>query len=321
MSMQIVFGTDTELQTLAYSPIGADFNGDGARDIAFAMASNQGRTFPPAPAHESVLMFLGPSIPQHAPPPDPIDYNLHPLSQATFGQAAMVTGDFNLDGKPDIAVVADSNPDVITLMINTSQGIFPPPLRDFSLTVTPTSATVKAGNPATFNVAISRQGAFSDSVSFSCAGLPANAACNFSPASVTPDNTGSGMTTLTITTKSPGTAALMPFWYGGEALAFILPVFGLFAIAPSHRNLWRRAFVLAIIATALISLQACGGTNKQTPTPTTPAPSGNTGGGSGTGTTTGSGGTPAGAYTITVFGTSSGSTSITHSQNLTLTVQ
>src|SRR5262249_13060757 len=147
-------------------------------------------------------MFLGPNIPKLAPPPDPVDYRLHEVSQSSFGPAAMVTADFNLDGKPDIAVVAESNPDVITLMLNTSQGNFPPAPRDFTLAVAPTAATVKAGNPATFNVTVSRIGAFNDSVSFSCTGLPANASCNFSPASVTPDNTGAAMTALTITTKA-----------------------------------------------------------------------------------------------------------------------
>src|SRR5262249_53296100 len=138
-------------------------------------------------------------------------------------------------------------------------GNFPPPLRDFALVVTPTAATVKAGNPATFNATISRIGAFNDSVSFSCTGLPANAACNFSPASVTPDNTGAGMTTLTITTKAPGSAALVPLWYTGGTFAFLVPLVGLFLVGSSRRRFHRQALMLAFIAATLIWLQACGG--------------------------------------------------------------
>src|SRR5262249_43252141 len=117
MNQLIIFNTSTVLQSLAYTPVSADFDGDGSRDIAFAMAYNQGTTLPSEPTHESVLMFLGPNIQKLAPPPDPVDYRLHEVSQSSFGPAAMVTADFNLDGRPDIAVVADSNPDVITLML------------------------------------------------------------------------------------------------------------------------------------------------------------------------------------------------------------
>src|SRR5205814_5075091 len=173
-----------ELQSLAESPVGSDFNGDGVRDVAFAMAYNAGTTFPPQQSHESVLMFLGPIVPGQSPPPTPIDYHVTDVAQNSFGSAAMVTADLNLDGKPDIAVVAGTQADVITLLLNTTAtGVFPAPGRDFVLAVTPPAATVKAGDPANFNVTISRSGAFNDSVSFSCTGLPANAACNFNPAS------------------------------------------------------------------------------------------------------------------------------------------
>ncbi len=318
MNQLISFFTSTELQSLAYTPVAADFNGDGARDVAFAMSSNSGTTYPPQTAHESVLMFLGPNIPKQSPPPSPIDYAVQNVPQYSYGPAAMVTADFNLDGKPDIAIVAASKPDVIALLLNTTAGgAFPAPPRDFTFNVSPAAATVKAGNSATFTASVSRFGAFSDIVNFSCTGLPSNAACNFSPANVAPGMNGPALSTLTITTKAPGSAALMGLWHDFMAFAFLAPIFGVVLAGSNISKQGKRVLLLTLLVGSLIMLQACaGGSPKSVPSQT-----------GDTGTTTNpppppppSGGTPAGAYTVTVIATSGG-TPITHSQKVTLTVQ
>jgi hypothetical protein len=80
-------------------------------------------------------------------------------------------------------------------------------LPDYSISATPTSRTVTAGTGTTYTVNTSAGPCFTGNITFTVMGLPAGAAATFSPALVT----GSGSSTLTITTSStviPGTYPL-----------------------------------------------------------------------------------------------------------------
>ena len=71
---------------------------------------------------------------------------------------------------------------------------------DFSITATPSSATVAAGNSAQIAVTLNSFSGFSQPVTFSCTGLPVEASCLFTPSAVTPNPSGQVTTLLTIST-------------------------------------------------------------------------------------------------------------------------
>jgi len=61
---------------------------------------------------------------------------------------------------------------------------------DFSLSASPTSVTVNAGQIANYTVTVASLGpSFGSAVSLSCSGLPAASSCSFSPVTVTPGST------------------------------------------------------------------------------------------------------------------------------------
>src|SRR5579864_9133519 len=78
---------------------------------------------------------------------------------------------------------------------------------DFTVNASPQSATIKAGQTATFTITVSPVYGLNSAVTFSCSGLPAASSCNFSPASLTPGGSPVS-TTLTITTTAPSAAAV-----------------------------------------------------------------------------------------------------------------
>jgi titin len=69
---------------------------------------------------------------------------------------------------------------------------------DFSLTFSPSTQTVVAGNSANYTVNVVPGPNFTGSVSFSATGLPSGASASFSPATITT----SGSTTMTVTTSA-----------------------------------------------------------------------------------------------------------------------
>ena len=79
----------------------------------------------------------------------------------------------------------------VTLVVNA------PPTPDFSISVTPSSQTVTRGSSATYTVTVAAINGFSGTVNFSVNGLPFRANASFNPPSVT----GSGQTTMTVTTR------------------------------------------------------------------------------------------------------------------------
>jgi hypothetical protein len=169
---------------------------------------------------------------------------------------------------------------------------------DFSIDASPLSATIKAGQSATFTITINPIGDLASTVGFSCSGLPAASTCSFSPATLTP-GINPVSTTLTVTTTAPSAIAPLHlrqpgplFWLFVVAGSFSLSLLALF-----RRNAVRRA-ALAWTAIVVVSLL------------------GSCGGGSGPGTGPGSNGTPPGASSITVTATSATS----HTSALTITV-
>jgi carboxypeptidase family protein len=70
------------------------------------------------------------------------------------------------------------------------------PTADFSLSVTPSTATVTGGQPATFTIQLNPLSGFNSPVSLSVTGQPSNATASFNPATIS-----SGTSTLTVTTS------------------------------------------------------------------------------------------------------------------------
>lgn len=170
---------------------------------------------------------------------------------------------------------------------------------DFAIAASPQTATVKAGQSATFNITITPMGDLTSTVGFSCSGLPAGAACSFSPATLTP-GVNPVSTTLTLTTTAQSTATpvavgLPSFLVWPFALAIFFSLI-LFRILFGH-NTARRAVVLLTALACLFLLVSCGG-------------------GGGTVTMKQQTGTPSGTSSITVSATSA----TNHTTALTITV-
>ncbi len=171
---------------------------------------------------------------------------------------------------------------------------------DFIIDASPATATIKAGQSATFTITISPVNGLNSAVTFACSGLPAASSCSFSPASLTP-GAGPVSTTLTITTTAPSSAAvplagLHPWTFAAWPVAM---AFGLFAVSIGNRSKRVRRASLAFCALALcFCVVSCGGGGSST----TPPPPNI--------------GTPPGTSSVTVTATSATS----HSAALTVTV-
>lgn len=172
---------------------------------------------------------------------------------------------------------------------------------DFSVAVSPTSASTTAGQPTSgITVTVSSVNAsYGQSVALSCSGLPAGALCNFTSSSVTPTSSAA-TSTLTITTKAAAMALYRP---SSVTHAMWLPIVGLslvgmrFSSTDSRRKRRMGFLLLGLVMAMLLFLPACGGSN---------------GGGGG-----GGGGTTPGTYSFTISGQGA---STTHSAPCTLTV-
>ena len=183
---------------------------------------------------------------------------------------------------------------------------------DFSITAaqgSQTTATVVAGQTATYNLAFSVTSGFTGTVALTCTGAPSLSTCAITPSSLSLSGTNTVNTTVSVSTAARGMAVprhLPPQPIGpvrvpvGWLALAALVANATFALLRRPRGLEpvRLGLVTALLFVALLAtgaLTSCGGG---------PHP-----------------GTPAGTYNLTVKATvTSGSATLAHNTTLTLTV-
>lgn len=147
----------------------------------------------------------------------------------------------------------------------------------FAFSASAPAATVPAGNSATATLAVAPVNGFSGTVTFSCSGLPAGAACIFTPTSLTVSSSAPATTTLTITTMGMKTNMGSAVW---PHLGTHLPSLALASLFPlSLLTLLRRrrttralrlfgslALLILGLTTAALAL-GCGGSPARVVTP------------------------------------------------------
>jgi hypothetical protein len=196
---------------------------------------------------------------------------------------------------------------------------------DFSLAAasgSSTTATVTAGQTATYNLGLTETPGFNATIIFTCTGAPPLATCTVSPSIVAPS--GPSTTAITVTIATTAGSITLPELrlvpprdgypaYPWSAIGLLMSAALALGLAARTRRAaptsgaasTRMSFSIAAIAAILMALAlmvpACGG-----------------GGG---GTTIHNPGTPPGTYSVTLTGTAtSGSTTLTNKLELTLTV-
>jgi hypothetical protein len=172
-------------------------------------------------------------------------------------------------------------------------------IQDFTLQTPTPTLSVNPGGTATLQLQVTAEGGFDAVTKFTCSGVPSATSCTLSPSQVT----GSGTVAATIVT-STGTSAenrspINKWPRRGGALLVCLVVL----ILPGSKRRKMFTSLVIVFALLLVSAQGCGGSGGSS-----------SGGG-------GSKGTPSGTYTITITGaTSAGTTTLTHSVQVKLTV-
>jgi hypothetical protein len=184
-----------------------------------------------------------------------------------------------------------------------------PPAPDYALTTSSASLSVAAGQSGSVTLSIGANAGVSAStnVTFACSGLPAGAMCAFAPATVQVAAMQASTDVLTISTKASSSNAVahLPGPRAGVAMAgFGLAGLVLVTLPLGKSKRGSCAFTLTtlLVLGAMAGLSGCGGA---TPRATLSAP-----------------GTPAGTSMVTVTATAvSGSITIKHSTQVSLTVQ
>jgi Bacterial Ig-like domain (group 3)/FG-GAP-like repeat len=171
---------------------------------------------------------------------------------------------------------------------------------DFTVSVSPATATITAGQSAAATITVTPVGGYNRTVTFSCGPLPSEATCTFAPSSVTSSNGKATTSTLTVTTAAPS-PAVRPGTSGAAAgIASLGILFLLFAPVRLRRTYLTLLDVFLLAG--FVALSGCGGSSQSSGSPSTRS----------------NPGTPAGTQTITVS-TSDGT--ISHSVSFQIVVQ
>ncbi len=173
------------------------------------------------------------------------------------------------------------------------------PAPGFQVSVSPSALTIVAGQSGKATFTVTPQNGFNSQVNFACSGLPAEAACNFNPTSVTPN--GAAVTSaLTVTTMAKSAALRVPIPPSQRPIyAVLFPVLAvILGISSRSRRALRGLQLLGVLILLMVAsgLTSCSG-------------------GSG-----GNPGTPLGTSMVSVSASTSGSGAITQSATLTITI-
>jgi Pro-kumamolisin, activation domain/Bacterial Ig-like domain (group 3) len=170
---------------------------------------------------------------------------------------------------------------------------------DFTVSAAPSTITVPSpGQSATATLTVTGANGFAGATTFSCSGLPSESTC------AAPSVTGSGTTTLTVTTTAPSSVAPSGrntfnnrTMMSGTLRALVFSIGLLILGIQLRRRRWN--FVGGAVAVALLAgMAACGGGGGGVTPPANP-------------------GTPLGTQTVTVTATSG---TLTHAIPITVTV-
>jgi hypothetical protein len=207
---------------------------------------------------------------------------------------------------------------IITLVVSdgelTSTDTVQITVSDFALSVPQASATVRAGQTASYTINIAPQfGPYNNAIGFACSNLPDKASCSFTPPYVALGASPSSVTLKVATTAPSGSSPrpLRPPWaidVRPETIWLVLGWLAAFAATLTLRRSRQRLawhFALGLVAGCMMWLSACGGgggpnLGGSNPPPPTP-------------------GTPPGTYTLTV--TAVAGNSRYHSTTVRLTVE
>ena len=136
-----------------------------------------------------------------------------------------------------------------------------------SLSASPSSITIPAGQSGSFTVTAKPQsGSFDSPISLSCSGIPSGLTCSFSPVTITP---GSGTAASTLTISSTSVAGVNSL-QRRESLpiyaAWLLPfgIAGFAFIGKATRRCGAQVLVLfALIVTGMVTVSCGGGAGAQ----------------------------------------------------------
>ncbi|HET9791033.1 MAG TPA: Ig-like domain repeat protein [Candidatus Angelobacter sp.] len=218
-------------------------------------------------------------------------------------------------GTHSITASFSGSPDLLPSVSAPIQQVITPPLiPDYSVIPDKASATILAGQAATFNITTTSVNGFAGSVNFSCGTLPALTTCTFNPAIVSVSASSPTLNVvLTVKTTGPHAALFAPrSRHSVHAMLWSLSPFtlGIIFIIGRKRNLRRTEMLRGLLVLALVAgLASCGG-GGGTALPPVTIP-----------TTTPAGTT---SFTVTAKGTATASASPanpTQQLNISITVQ
>jgi hypothetical protein len=174
---------------------------------------------------------------------------------------------------------------------------------DYTVSASPLSQTIAAGQTATFTLSTAPENGFNQTVTWSCMGAPAGATCSVSPSMLTLDGTHTATATVTLTTTArsmvslpnlPRSSPLQLPWYAWALLlvcvAMLSALLGFWGRRSSELRL-RLAITAAVVALSLCAYSCGGGYGSGGPAPPslysiTLNPSSVNAGGTATGTVT-----------------------------------
>jgi hypothetical protein len=169
------------------------------------------------------------------------------------GSATYATSSFTTTGTQTITVSYSGDANTQASSASLSQVV------NAAFTLAPdgggnTTLTVKAGQTVSAPINVTGAAGFSGAVTFACTGLPANARCSFSPASINLSGTAAVPTLLTVNTAASSTASQLMRGFGAYGLAFA----GLILLLPRrHKGNRVWAMLICVSALAAFGLSGC----------------------------------------------------------------